>query len=498
MDDFERDHLDNFMSQFKFDIGATFKRDCLEFDLGNRLTTPIHNDNKLQIMVAVSGAGKTRRIYEELYSRPGIFFTCKKQGNGGSDDLWTCIQHCVEKRNPQYLELVAICRVMILRWMMLKKGITDSRSLLLAQIHPEKVFGGDIFLSLYYELKTQYSDYECNWERIRSQNWLVAIDEIQTSLKTKNVFVTTGVKDRPAFSVLLSRFIQYFNFGNIVVSGTGINYTLINELLESSTFKPLPLDHRISDFQPLSQDRAYKFSMNILCNMLGWSHDLANKTATLISNDPLFCNARARFTSFILGELAQQNDKYLENAIDSFYEVLRNPGHCWFPIRDWDKNKGDVVVRAGKPTETYETVLTNTFMSYLRGREAVIEAAWQDDAFSKLISMGIGFVSESKSGVTLVEKAVECALFTLIPAETVTIYLINEIARDSNRSINGYRFELVVLAKYMKECQSKGHRMRLGYGTLSSSLSTLDTTKENEWVFILPDAFAGIYRTFLN
>jgi hypothetical protein len=50
----------------------------------------------------------------------------------------------------------------------------------------------------------------------------------------------------------------------------------------------------------------------------------------------------------------------------------------------------------------------------------------------------------------------------------------------------------------MKECQSKGHRMRLGYGTLSSSLSTLDTTKENEWVFILPDAFAGIYRTFLN
>jgi hypothetical protein len=91
-------------------------------------------------MVAVSGAGKTRRIYEELYSRPGIFFTCQQQGNGGSRDLGICIDDCIQRKDPIYFKAVVISRVMIIRWM-IKNGITEPSSLSLAQIHPEKVFG---------------------------------------------------------------------------------------------------------------------------------------------------------------------------------------------------------------------------------------------------------------------------------------------------------------------------------------------------------------------
>ena len=487
---FVEERLDNFMSNFPLNPNAEFKRDCLEFDLGHRLTTPIVNDGKLQIMLAVSGAGKTRRIYEELYSRPGLFFTCKKQGNGGSRDLEICIEDCVHHKDRKYLKALVISRVMIIRWMM-KNGVTAPSSLLLAQIHPDKVFGNDVFHALYCVLRAEFSYYDVG---TIFDDWLIAIDEIQSSLKTDCVFTTTGKTNRPAFSVLITTFTECFGYHRIVVSGTGIKFALMKELLASTTMKSIPYDRKPSDFEPLSENRVYVFSMKALHEMFGWNEDKAHETATLISKHELFCTARARFTSFLLEKLGE--GKSIDTAITDFYEVFSDQASPYFPIQDWDRKKEDPIKRIGHVTATYHSQILQALISYLQGKEAVIEASWNDDEISELITMGIGFVSNEGTCVKLVEKAIECALFELITPEIVMRALVNEIARDSNRSINGYRFELVIMARYMKECEINGEPIQVVHGTLASCLKYLNLKDQTKCIFILPDVFAGTSSTF--
>ncbi|KAJ3118945.1 hypothetical protein HDU96_005182, partial [Phlyctochytrium bullatum] len=102
--------IGDFMKKYTINRDASFNNNCLEFDLGMRWTNPLGMENeKSKILVAVSGAGKTRRVYEELYSRPGIFFTCSKQGNGGSEDLRSCLQEINDDPDSAASSLATLC-----------------------------------------------------------------------------------------------------------------------------------------------------------------------------------------------------------------------------------------------------------------------------------------------------------------------------------------------------------------------------------------------------
>jgi len=83
---------------------AEFSNKCLEYRLDQRLTqyNPDNTDD-IKVLLAVSGAGKTRLLLELLYSRYGYYFVSKKgQADFGSDDLMLCRQFA--EKNPLYTD----------------------------------------------------------------------------------------------------------------------------------------------------------------------------------------------------------------------------------------------------------------------------------------------------------------------------------------------------------------------------------------------------------
>jgi len=73
-----------------------FHDNCLEYRLDRRTTTyNIDDVDNVKLLLAVSGAGKTRMLLELLYSNFGYYFTCKSsQDDFGSGDLYQCQAYC--------------------------------------------------------------------------------------------------------------------------------------------------------------------------------------------------------------------------------------------------------------------------------------------------------------------------------------------------------------------------------------------------------------------
>jgi hypothetical protein len=85
---------------------AHFHDNCLEYRLDRRSTSyelDYSNDN-VKLVLAVSGAGKTRMLLELLHSNFGYYFTIKSsQGDFGSGDLALCQMHCDNNPRPEHV-----------------------------------------------------------------------------------------------------------------------------------------------------------------------------------------------------------------------------------------------------------------------------------------------------------------------------------------------------------------------------------------------------------
>lgn len=78
-----------------------FHENCLEYRLDRKTTTyKLDNVDNIKLILAVSGAGKTRMLLELLYSNFGYYFTSRSsQDDFGSADLYQCQSYC--DRHPE-------------------------------------------------------------------------------------------------------------------------------------------------------------------------------------------------------------------------------------------------------------------------------------------------------------------------------------------------------------------------------------------------------------
>jgi hypothetical protein len=124
----------------KLPNSALFRDNCLEYRLDRRSTLYQPDDDKdnIKLLLAASGAGKTRLLLELLYSNFGYYFVTKSsQADFGSDDLARC-QIFSDKNDSKaefairllYFVRVSVCNYLI------EKGFNEPWQILLAQSIP--------------------------------------------------------------------------------------------------------------------------------------------------------------------------------------------------------------------------------------------------------------------------------------------------------------------------------------------------------------------------
>jgi hypothetical protein len=481
---FINDKLNKIRTNGKINEDARFKETCLEHKLCNPLTPQIENGS-LQLLVAVSGAGKTRRIYEYLYSNPGIFFTTKKQGNGGSADFEKCISYTIKEFSnkpdkkesySQYFNLLFWARVMILEYMVETLKFKNPM-LLLAQIHPDLVFSTDIFVEVFEDFVQKYYDPPLS---IPSEvfNGKVFVDEIQASLDSECGSFIFNSEPRRVFSPLLKSLLIYFGYQNLILSGTGISFQILKEHITSSTFKSSPYT-LVTNFKPMNKDQVYNYSLTILREIGKKEEEDATQIAKILSENPLVVGGRARFTVFFLDLIMR--GKSVEESVLEFFSILRDTRHLNFPIRNWESKKS-VIIR----NETYFALIKKALINILMGKEPKIYVS--DDDLAEMLNMGIGFSEKSlgESFVVLKEFAVVNALFSLY-TESEIAHSFLDTFHSLNDSCAGFHFEYLVMLKYLydyKELSFAVHRGPL-YGRL-------DEFEKKDFVAFFPDNFAGI------
>ncbi|KAJ3113549.1 hypothetical protein HDU96_003286 [Phlyctochytrium bullatum] len=486
----------------KFLQGYTVRRDepfsksCLEFDLGTRWTNHLlgnSEDEHAKVLVAVSGAGKTRRLYEELHALPGLFFTCAKQGNGGSEDLSCCLAEIASNTNlaHSYLSVLAYGRISIIQYLQKERNFT-APELLLAQIHPQKVFGRDVFLDHYLALKKSFPN---GFMTTRfTHEWLVVIDEIQRTLNGPRVFKSTpSSPERTVFSPLWKTFLDIFGYRNLCICGTGLDYRVLLDHLESSTVKDLPYKV-LTDFQPLTEVEVEKYSRHVLRKMIkanardDISDIHAEGIVSSLKSDHRF-RGRPRFLAYVWDKIADGNSE--TKALTELSKCLRNPSDPRFPIRDWEKKKRHK--RIG--SKFYDELLLDAVVSVLMGKSARINTIAIDyENAADLIKVGVGYIKEDESEevknglyVELVEVAVIEALWTLYEPKDLAIAVIARILDSVNSSEAGCRFEILILLQIYRE--ANGEEFTILYGSLAYNLEHFKNS--SGWVVLLPDNMAG-------
>jgi hypothetical protein len=89
-------HLERILNGRQLNVNTKFRDNCLEHRLDKRLTDyNLDTDDNVKVLLAVSGAGKTRMLLELLHSNFGYYFTVKSpQSDFGSGDLYLCQWYC--------------------------------------------------------------------------------------------------------------------------------------------------------------------------------------------------------------------------------------------------------------------------------------------------------------------------------------------------------------------------------------------------------------------
>jgi len=309
---------------------AEFSNKCLEYRLDQRLTqyNPDNTDD-VKVLLAVSGAGKTRLLLELLYSRYGYYFVSKSgQADFGSDDLMICRQ--IAEKDPlytdYYIKLLYFVRAEVCKYLM-ELGYQKPCELLLAQLHPIQFFGGkDVFADLFTLL--------ASYGRGIGNNLLgcfdfAVIDEIQATMTGATVYMN----DRPFFTPLVYHSKMCGRFPVFMVAGTGMNFEYLKELVISpSFFKKSSLYYQlVSCLGPLDATQVCVYSRFVL-NQRGFDQGLVEDFIKGVSEFPQ-CHGRARFIAFLLDSFLQDPNHDVNHAKHKFIMEITDVKSNLFPIR---------------------------------------------------------------------------------------------------------------------------------------------------------------------
>jgi hypothetical protein len=428
-------------------LGARFKDNCLELRLDQRRTKYwFDSEDDIKVVLAPSGAGKTRMILELLYNTFGYYFTVKSsQGDFGSRDLQSCMIKCGNDHTNVrfYLSMLYFVRATVCNHL-ISLGFDKPWQILLAQLHPNEFFGSDVFDDLFKAIVN-----ECRFHStvpsIEECFPFVAIDEIQTAVEDVTHHSFPGSRSfRPFLSPLVYYSKQFNKFPQFMVAGTGINFEIIKQLLESSTMKyGQTTSYQVLSnyFRPLTKDQATDYARFVL-----QEHKVVDVESIVkrISDFDL-CHGRARFVAFIVDGYLKSKD--IDQAFAAFIEGISNVNSHMFPLRflkrDIDRNGPGLNRIVGN--DTLSSIIRNGILDFIISGKARLHMKEQDAADTIQYGLGFGEVSwNAIVNVRLEELAIVECLRYLIPFDTIVKLLAERISSCPKAQMAGYLVEYLV------------------------------------------------------
>jgi phosphoenolpyruvate synthase/pyruvate phosphate dikinase len=381
---------------------------------------------------------------ELLHQNFGYYFVVRSSASDfGSAD----IAHCksLSDNNPdntvQYIKLLYFIRISVCRHL-LELGYNKPHQILLAQIHPVQFFGSDIFHTLFMN---QSQNANLCTDFIDPFPFL-AIDEIQMSLTEG---INTHLNNRPFFTPLI---LQSRPFPKFFISGTGINFGIITNMLESSTLKEsLGTYTLIGDFLPLTPEGVESYASTILTDY-NIPLTLKNEVVRKIGEFEL-CHGRPRFVTFILDKYTDNGD--IEACFILFKDIISNIRDIYFPLRflreDIDeKNVSfDRIVNG----DTLARLLTDGLIDLITNGELRIVGS--DELVASVVRYGLGYI-EMTVGIighlVIQELAVIECIRRLVPFHELVRKFLERMLPLPKPQMAGYMVEYLVafamVAKY--------------------------------------------------
>ncbi|KAI8820320.1 hypothetical protein BJ741DRAFT_572512 [Chytriomyces cf. hyalinus JEL632] len=427
---------------------ATFADKCLEHRLDRRQTTyQLDNVDNVKILLHVSGAGKTRQLLEMLWMKFGYYFvTQSHQWDFGSGDLIRCYACSVKTPDKVdfFIGLLYLVRAFVCNYVY-DLGYNQPWQILLAQLHPVQFFGCDIF-KLLFESLAERSKTTSIGSTIERCFDFVAIDEIQMIVESSFVFSLPNSENaRPFYSPLVFYTKHLGKFPNFIVSGTGINYIAIDELMASGTMKAEQFTSHstISNIEPLDKDAIVDYSRRILSD-----HNIdaaeIEKFVALVCSFKL-CHGRARFIAYILDSFLASRD--MELAIGEFVSGLSNIHGGLFPLRFFRRDLAEQKTSFTKVFggDTLGRIVRDGIVEYMMTGKAILLVKGQ--LASDAVRYGLGFC-KIKEGVIyaieMVEDAIVECLRYLVPFSDVVETLASQLLRYPKPQMVGLMLEYLV------------------------------------------------------
>jgi hypothetical protein len=426
------------------ELHKLFYDNCLEYRLDRRTTTyNLNNVDNVKLILAVSGAGKTRMLLELLCSNFGYYFTSKSsQGNIGSADLHKCQLYCDNHPDDAeyaihllYFVRAAICNYLI------EKGFIEPRQILLAQLHPVAFFGVDIFGSVFTTLlKEQVSVLVATVNPFP----LTAIDEIQLCVESNAVHSLSGsANKRPFFSPLVHYSKMMLIFPHFLLSGTGINFEYVKEAMESSTMKNNQKTNYevVSDFHALS-----KADIEVYAHQFLQEHEIP-EVDEIVSRISAFklCHGRPRFVAYILDRYMESKD--IDLAIGEFVSGISNVDGQIFPLRFLKRDLDNGIRSLDRPiaNDTLGKIIREGLLEVILNGN--FRFAITHDNGVAAIQYGLGF-GDVRDGILkridIQELAVVECLRPLIPFSDLVKTFAQRLAVCQNPQTVGYLIEYLV------------------------------------------------------
>ena len=217
----------------------------------------------------------------------------------GSKDMKRCVVNMM--KDPLYAEMhITLWFKTSLRILeMVKHSVTEKVSLF-CQLFPEIVFGSDIFYDqmIYYDFDLD-ARLEEVWRVKLPEGWWVIIDETNCLLQGTDAGYEGFSKPRPAFSPIVSTLKPICH--KLIFSGTGIDYMLIADCIQSWTMKNVSfMTEEWNNFTIMDGMKVSAYACHVLSLKMPTVSESERKIVaeTLASFD--LCHGRARFCATLL------------------------------------------------------------------------------------------------------------------------------------------------------------------------------------------------------
>ncbi|KAI9341509.1 hypothetical protein BDR26DRAFT_918448 [Obelidium mucronatum] len=470
---------------------ASFADNCLEHRLDRRQTSYELDDvDNVKLLLLVSGAGKTRQLLELLHENFGYYLVRDvQQTDFGSGDLFSCSVYSgkAQESAGYFIKLLYFVRAFVCDYL-IGLGYNQPYQLLLAQLHPVEFFGCDLFEQLFSSLAKRYPmTVGCKIENCFN---FVAIDEIQRTVESEHVFQLPGSSQkRPFYSPLVYFSKNLGKFKSFIVSGTGINYQNIEELMGSSAMKDkiIMCHSTISDIQPLGKAQIAKYSRLILTDYMFEVSVIDIFVESVLSFE--LCHGRARFIAFIIDSFLVSKD--VGSAINLFLSSLTNIEGQLFPLkffwRDLQQQRTSFTKVVGG--DTLGRLVRDGMIEYMMSGKAVLHVKGQ--LASDAIRYGIGFCDIEEGVICAIEieeaAVVECLRY-LVPFSDLVETMASQLLRYPKPAMVDLMLEYLVAYGLVAKLHPQfRNQIKTFVGTMSQYLKS----SQAQYQVFFPDHCCG-------